>query len=108
MSRWLVVVPYYIFGSLVLGALFSVVARSFRLRVSMDRIAVASALGCVLGLAGVLASGLARIDDLKALPLLGLLVCSFVLAGIDEMLSRGRPLADEGAPKYGTTEPRVY
>ena len=93
----------------MLGALFSVGARSFRLRVSMDQIAMASALGSVLGLAGLLGSGVVRIADLTLVPLLGLFICSFVIAGIDQMLSRGRPLADEGtAPKYGTTEPRVF
>ena len=107
MLHWLIVVPYYFFGAFVLAGLLSVVSRLLRLEVTMDRIATVAVLGSIVGLAALLASPIVRLDDLDLVPLLGLFLASFVLAGLDAALQSSRPLADERATRHGTHQPQI-
>jgi hypothetical protein len=88
--HWLIVIPFYIFGSITLLLSFILATRLLRLRVSVDPL-VPGACGLAIGLIAVpLAAGWVTLDAYAGRVLVVLIVTSFALAGLDTLL---RPLA---------------
>ncbi|MGH7896846.1 MAG: hypothetical protein ACREQQ_02775 [Candidatus Binatia bacterium] len=108
MLHWLILIPYYFVGALVLCGLLAVVSRLLRLPVTMERIVAVSVFGSIGALAVLLGSGVVRIDDLGIVPILVLGVASFVLAGVDAVLVPARPLTSEGSARHHSGDPQVF
>jgi hypothetical protein len=109
MLHWMILIPYYFFGALVLASLLAVASRLWRVVVSMERLAAVATGGSIATLAILLGSGAVAIEDLTLLPLLVLGFTSFVLAGVDAMLAPSRPLASEGeADGRRTAAPQIH
>jgi hypothetical protein len=107
--HWMVVIPMYFFTAMTLLALFILVARLLRARVSLDPL-VASACALALGLAvGPLVVGWATLDAYTGRVVLGLIVVSLALTGLDTILRSPLPLPldeelrEDGRPKTHQT-----
>jgi hypothetical protein len=106
--HWLVVIPVYFFGAISWYALLDSAARLVRADVGPERLAGAAVLASIASVVVVLASGLVGLDDLRLLPLLGLGLASFALAGADAALARAMPLASDEEPgRRRATDPQV-
>ena len=107
--HWFVVIPYYFLGAIFLAALLAVASRLLRVRAALDDLAPVASLGSIGALAILLGAGVVAIDDLTIPPLLILGVGSFILAGIDELLTPHHPLASEEASRdRGTIAPHTH
>jgi len=107
--HWLVVIPYYFFGTLVLAGVFTLTSRVLRLAVSGEKLATLAVFGSIFTLAVLLGTGIVGIHDLTFVPLVGLGVASFLIAGIDAMVAPARPLASERNPgRRDVGEPQVF
>jgi hypothetical protein len=93
--HWFIVIPYYFLGAIFLAALLAVASRLLRAQAALDDLAPVASLGSIGALAILLGAGVIAIDDLTIPPLLILGVGSFILAGIDQLLTSHRPLASE-------------
>lgn len=95
MLHWLIVIPYYFLGAILLAGLLAVACRLLRVAASMDRLAAVATIGSIAALTLLIATGAVGIGELTLLPLLVLGLISFVVAGLDALLAPGRPLASE-------------
>src|SRR5262245_37513411 len=92
MLHWLIVVPFYFFGSITLLLSFILAARLLRLRVSVDPL-VTGACALAIGLVVVpLVAGWVTLDAYAGRVLVGLIVASFALAGLEGFLQPLVPL----------------
>jgi hypothetical protein len=90
--HWLIVIPFYLFGSITLLLSFILAARLLRLRVSVDPL-VTGASALAIGLIVVpLVAGWVTLDAYRGRVLVLLIVTSFALAGLDTLLQRLVPL----------------
>ena len=106
--HWLILIPYYYFGTMTLAILLAIVSRLLRLPVTMERLVFTSMLAVVAGLTGLLVMETIQIDDFGLLPVVALLAGSFILAGLETMMLSSRPLVEEGSPpRRNTTDPQV-
>ena len=90
--HWMVVVPFYLFGSITLLLSFILAARLLRLRVSVGPL-VPGACALAIGLVVVpLVAGWVTLDAYGGRVLVVLVVASFALAGLDALLQPLVPL----------------
>lgn len=88
----LIVFPFYFFTALSLTALLVIGARLLRSKVAINTLVVISVLVSLVAVISLLASDALSVDDLKLVPMLVLMLVSFVLAGIDAILMKSIPL----------------
>jgi len=95
--HYLVLIPYYFFGALVLTAAAIFVCRLLNWKIPVAYLVGFGVVGTVVGLFVTLATYHVSIDDFRFVPLLLLALASIVLATADAALARWRrlPLDDE-------------
>jgi len=106
--HWLIVVPFYLFGSITLLLSFILAARLLRLRVALDPLVTgACALSIVLNVVPLIA-GWVSLDAYAGRVLVTLIVASFALAGLDTFLRPLVPLPlDEELREDEPPNPRI-
>jgi len=90
--HWLILIPFYFFGSITLLLSFILAARVSRLRVSVDPLVPGA---CALAVALIvvpLLAGWVTLDAYGGRVLVVLIVASFTLAGLDALLQPLVPL----------------
>ncbi|MEA2626607.1 MAG: hypothetical protein QOD06_2652 [Candidatus Binatota bacterium] len=94
--RWLILVPYYFFGSILLGFAALLVSRFARANVDLGRLAAGASIVSVAAVALPLIAGWTTIDHYRALPMLSIGLVSALVAAVDLLVARSLPLgADE-------------
>jgi len=95
--HWLIVVPYYFFLALTLLPVLMVLTRVVRAKVSLGTLATITFVLSVAGVAVPLIADWIDLAHLSGRLLLGLVVASFALVGLDGVLARRlrSPLDDE-------------
>jgi membrane associated rhomboid family serine protease len=92
MLHYLILIPYYFFGALLVLATLILLCRVTRLKVAIHNlVGTAIVLSAVL-LAAILATPQISIADFRALPMLVLGLASMLLALLDSLLRRALPL----------------
>jgi hypothetical protein len=90
--HWLIVVPLYFFTTLTLVLSFILVARLFRLRVSIDPLVTGASVLAIGLIVALLVAGWVTLDAYTGRVMLVLIVASFVVAGLDTLLRQSLPL----------------
>jgi hypothetical protein len=90
--HWLVLIPFYFFGSLTLLQSLILAARLLRLRISVDPLVIGA---CTLAIGLIvipLVAGWVTLDAYRGRVLLVLIATSFAVAGLDALLQSVLPL----------------
>jgi hypothetical protein len=90
--HWLIVVPFYFFGALALLSGLVVLTRILRLPVGINAIVITSIGVSLLGVALPLWLDWIDLDALTGFRAAGLLIATFVFAGVDAVLKDRLPL----------------
>lgn len=90
--HWLIVVPFYFFGALALVSGLVLITRILRLSLGINAIVIASIGLSLAGLTIPLWLDWVDLESLTGLRAAGLLILSFVFAGLDALLKDRLPL----------------
>ncbi|MGH7856446.1 MAG: hypothetical protein ACREQY_03880 [Candidatus Binatia bacterium] len=107
--HWLVLFPVYFFGAMSLFAIFDLSVRVLRVDVEAHALAGRAIAVSLIGLVALFLLDVVSIGTFTLLPVLGLALLSFLLAGIDAILIRVLPLpSDTSGERRRTSDPQVF
>ncbi len=90
--HWLILIPYYFFGTLAVLTLLVLLTRVTRIKTSINTLVGIAIASTVFDLVFVLSTGMLKIDHFTAGPMLAIGGASFVFAFIDFLLRKSLPL----------------